>query len=116
MTETELERAVSESLCHRWGTLNIPGGLSETERVPTVSEWKCGETGGHTRSAVFLVVLNVVLAVGNQHVFKGPDDLNGNGYFCALVFDRGGSPGKHRRGVRVVVRPVAFFLLGLKRA
>ena len=31
----------------------------------TVSEWKCGETGGLTRSPVF----------------KGPDDLNGNGYF-----------------------------------
>ena len=22
-----------------------------------------------------------VPAVGNQHLFKGPDDLNGNGYF-----------------------------------
>ena len=53
--------------------------------------------------------LNVVPAVGNQHLFKGPDDLNGNGYFLhALVLDRGGSPGKLRRGVRVVVRHVAF--------
>ena len=29
----------------------------------------------------------------------------------ALVLDRGGSPGKLRRRVRVVVRQVAFFLL-----
>ena len=31
-----------------------------------VSECKCGETGGLTRSPVFFVVLNVVTAVGNQ--------------------------------------------------
>ena len=30
------------------GHVNIPGGLSETERVLTVSEWKSGENGGHT--------------------------------------------------------------------
>ena len=71
---------MSGSLCHPWGALNIP-----SERVLTVSEWKCGETGGHTRSAVFLVVFNVVLAVGNRLVFKGPDDLNGNGYFYARL-------------------------------
>ena len=32
---------VSESLCHPWGTLNIPGGLSETESAMTVSECLC---------------------------------------------------------------------------
>ena len=32
---------VSESLCHPWGTLNIPGGLSETESPMTVSECLC---------------------------------------------------------------------------
>ena len=37
LTETERVLAVSESLCHPWGTLNIPGGLAETEIEPTVS-------------------------------------------------------------------------------
>ena len=61
---------VSESLCHPWGTLNIPGGLSETESAMTVSVCKCGETGGLTRSPVFSVVLNVVPAVGKQHLSR----------------------------------------------
>ena len=45
------------------GTLNIPGELSETDRVLMVLEWKW--------CAVY--------------VFKGPDDLNGNGYFYARL-------------------------------
>ena len=40
---------------------------------------------GPTRSAVFLVFHIVVVAVGNRHVFKRPDDLNGNGYFHVRV-------------------------------
>ena len=57
---------VSVSLCHSWGTLNIPRGLTETELVLTVSECKCGESEGLKRSP--------------------PDDLNGNGYFtCACA-------------------------------
>ena len=59
LTETELVMTVSESLCHPWGTLKIPGGLSETESAMKVSE----------------------SAVGNQFLFMGPDDLDGNGYF-----------------------------------
>merc|ERR1712136_386970 len=36
---------------------------------------------GLTRGAVFLIFFIVVHAVGNLHVFKGPDDFNGYGYF-----------------------------------
>ena len=35
-------------------------------------------------------------------------------FLHALVLDRGGSPGKLRRGVRVVVRHVVFFLSWLE--
>ena len=69
LTETDRVLAVSESLCHPWGTLNIPGGLSETESAMTVSECKCGQTGGTRRPQRKRIFLH------------------------ALVLDRGGSPG-----------------------
>ena len=34
------------------------------------------------RSAFFLIFFIVVHAIGNLHVFLGPDDFNGYGYFC----------------------------------
>ena len=34
--ETERELAVSESLCHTFGTLNLPWELAEDERVTAV--------------------------------------------------------------------------------
>ena len=36
---------------------------------------------GLTRSAMFLFVFIIIHAVGNLHVFLGPDDFNGYGYF-----------------------------------
>merc|ERR1712113_239238 len=36
---------------------------------------------GLTRSAILLILFIVIHAVGNLHVFKGPDDFNGYGYF-----------------------------------
>ena len=41
---------------------------------------------GYHLCAVFLFFLIVVLAVGNHHVFKGPDDLNGYGYFYVRLY------------------------------
>merc|ERR1712107_243414 len=41
---------------------------------------------GLTRSAVFLIFFIVVHAVGNLHVFKGPDDFNGYGYFYVRLY------------------------------
>jgi hypothetical protein len=41
---------------------------------------------GLTRSAMFLVFFIVVHAVGNLHVFKGPDDFNGYGYFYVRLY------------------------------
>jgi flavocytochrome c len=41
---------------------------------------------GLTRSAIFLIFFIVVHAVGNLHVFLGPDDFNGYGYFYVRLY------------------------------
>merc|ERR550525_1617723 len=41
---------------------------------------------GLTRSAIFLIFFIVIHAVGNLHVFKGPDDFNGYGYFYVRLY------------------------------
>jgi len=38
-----------------------------------------------TRSAMFLIFFVVIHGVGNVHIFKGPDDFNGYGYFLDKV-------------------------------
>merc|ERR1711988_883922 len=49
---------------------------------------------GLTRSAVFLIVFIIIHAVGNLHVFPGPDDFNGYGYFYVRLYFTGfGLPG-----------------------
>jgi hypothetical protein len=39
-----------------------------------------------TRSAFFLIFFIVVHAIGNLHVFLGPDDFNGYGYFYVRLY------------------------------
>jgi len=41
---------------------------------------------GLTRSAFFLIMFIVIHAVGNLHVFLGPDDFNGYGYFYVRLY------------------------------
>merc|ERR1711972_565809 len=41
---------------------------------------------GLTRSAMFLFVFVIIHAVGNLHVFLGPDDFNGYGYFYVRLY------------------------------
>merc|ERR1712032_979579 len=45
-----------------------------------------GDRKGLTRSAILLVLFIVIHAVGNLHVFKGPDDFNGYGYFYVRLY------------------------------
>jgi flavocytochrome c len=45
-----------------------------------------GDRLGLTRSAFFLVFFIVIHAVGNLHVFKGPDDFNGYGFFYVRLY------------------------------
>merc|ERR1712130_243304 len=41
---------------------------------------------GLTRSAILLILFMVIHAVGNLHVFAGPDDFNGYGYFYVRLY------------------------------
>ena len=61
---------------------------------------------GLTRSAVFFFFLIVVLAVGNHQVFKGPDDLNGYGYFGVRLYWK-------RVGLQANMRVECGFLLDI---
>jgi len=45
-----------------------------------------GDRIGLTRSAIFLLIFIIIHAVGNLHVFKGPDDFNGYGYFYVRLY------------------------------
>merc|ERR1719201_1726072 len=44
---------------------------------------------GLTRSAILLILFQVIHAVGNLHVFMGPDDFNGYGYFYVRLYFTG---------------------------
>merc|ERR1712159_201860 len=44
---------------------------------------------GLTRSAIFLIVFIIIHAIGNLHVFLGPDDFNGYGYFYVRLYFTG---------------------------
>merc|ERR1719218_163367 len=48
-----------------------------------------GDRNGLTRSAMFLIVFQIIHAVGNLHVFLGPDDFNGYGYFYVRLYFTG---------------------------
>merc|ERR1712178_92390 len=45
-----------------------------------------GHRVGLTRSAILLILFMVIHAVGNLHVFAGPDDFNGYGYFYVRLY------------------------------
>merc|ERR1719197_2343363 len=48
-----------------------------------------GDRSSVTRSAFFLIMFQVIHAVGNLHVFLGADDFNGYGYFYVRLYFTG---------------------------
>jgi len=53
----------------------------------TVTNFKfTNDRVGLTRSAILLILFMVIHAVGNLHVFLGPDDFNGYGYFYVRLY------------------------------
>jgi len=53
----------------------------------TVPNFKISnDRSGLTRSAILLILFIVIHAVGNLHVFMGPDDFNGYGYFYVRLY------------------------------
>jgi succinate dehydrogenase hydrophobic anchor subunit len=53
----------------------------------TVTNFKfTNDRVGLTRSAILLILFMVIHAVGNLHIFLGPDDFNGYGYFYVRLY------------------------------
>jgi len=54
--------------------------------VPQKNVVLTNDRSGLTRSAMFLFIFIIIHAVGNLHVFLGPDDFNGYGYFYVRLY------------------------------
>merc|ERR1711920_1000550 len=54
--------------------------------IPQTNVQLTNDRVGLTRSAMFLFIFIIIHAVGNLHVFLGPDDFNGYGYFYVRLY------------------------------
>jgi len=74
-----------------------------------------GDRVGLTRSAIFLVFFIVIHAVGNLHVFLGPDDFNGYGYFYVRLYWTGFGLPANIVEEYVLLAALLHVFVGLKR-
>merc|ERR1719265_1647588 len=70
---------------------------------------------GLTRSAMFLFVFIVIHAIGNLHVFLGPDDFNGYGYFYVRLYFTGLGLPANIVEEYVLLAALLHVIVGLKR-
>merc|ERR1712193_449895 len=70
---------------------------------------------GLTRSAIFLVFFMVIHAVGNLHVFLGPDDFNGYGYFYVRLYWTGFGLPANIVEEYILLSIILHVFVGLKR-
>merc|ERR1719324_877680 len=70
---------------------------------------------GLTRSAMFLFLFMVIHAVGNLHVFLGPDDFNGYGYFYVRLYPSGFGLPANIVEEYVLLAAIMHVLVALKR-
>jgi predicted heme/steroid binding protein len=70
---------------------------------------------GLTRSAIFLIFFIVIHAVGNLHVFKGPDDFNGYGYFYVRLYWTGFGLPANIVEEYILLAALLHVFVGLKR-
>jgi len=70
---------------------------------------------GLTRSAIFLIFFIVIHAVGNLHVFMGPDDFNGYGYFYVRLYWTGFGLPANIVEEYVLLAALLHIFVGLKR-
>jgi len=70
---------------------------------------------GLTRSAIFLIVFIIIHAVGNLHVFLGPDDFNGYGYFYVRLYFTGFGAPANIVEIYVLLCAVLHVAVALKR-
>merc|ERR1712193_398713 len=70
---------------------------------------------GLTRSAMFLFVFIIIHAVGNLHVFLGPDDFNGYGYFYVRLYWTGFGLEANIVEEYILLAALLHVFVGLKR-
>merc|ERR1711988_478048 len=70
---------------------------------------------GLTRSAILLILFIVIHAVGNLHVFMGPDDFNGYGYFYVRLYWTGFGLPANIVEEYIMLSVLLHALAGLKR-
>merc|ERR1712079_792530 len=70
---------------------------------------------GLTRSAIFLIIFIIIHAVGNLHVFKGPDDFNGYGYFYVRLYWTGFGLPANIVEEYILLSAMLHVIVGLKR-
>jgi len=74
-----------------------------------------GDRASVTRSAFFLILFQVIHAVGNLHVFLGPDDFNGYGYFYVRLYWTGFGFNANIVEEYLLLAAAMHVLVGLKR-
>eukprot|EP00927_Polykrikos_kofoidii_P065335 TRINITY_DN610_c0_g1_i4.p1 TRINITY_DN610_c0_g1~~TRINITY_DN610_c0_g1_i4.p1 ORF type:complete len:1040 (-),score=135.86 TRINITY_DN610_c0_g1_i4:121-3240(-) len=70
---------------------------------------------GLTRSAILLILFIVIHAVGNLHVFMGPDDFNGYGYFYVRLYWTGFGLPANIVEEYILLSVLLHVMVGLKR-
>jgi hypothetical protein len=70
---------------------------------------------GLTRSAILLILFIVIHAVGNLHVFMGPDDFNGYGYFYVRLYWTGFGLSANIVEEYIMLAILLHVFVGLKR-
>jgi len=74
-----------------------------------------GNREGLTRSAMFMSFFMVIHAIGNLHVFLGPDDFNGYGYFYVRLYPTGLGLPANIVEEYVALAALLHVIVGLKR-
>merc|ERR1719443_2063195 len=70
---------------------------------------------GLTRSAILLILFMVIHGVGNLHVFMGPDDFNGYGYFYVRLYWTGFGLPANIVEEYIILSALLHVFVGLKR-
>jgi hypothetical protein len=70
---------------------------------------------GLTRSAMFMFIFIIIHAVGNLHVFLGPDDFNGYGYFYVRLYWTGFGFNANIVEEYILLAALLHVAVGLKR-
>merc|ERR1712194_523934 len=82
----------------------------------TISNFKfSNDRVGLTRSAILLILFMGIHAIGNLHVFLGPNDFNGYGYFYVRLYWTGFGLPANIVEIYVALGALLHILVALKR-